>query len=393
MNCDRKPPNNFRSLWSIDPEITFLNHGSFGACPIAVQQEQQAWRDRLERDPMRFFVWDYEELIDRSRAAIAAFVKANPADLVFVPNATAGVNAVLRSLNLRPGDELLTTSHEYNASRNALNFVAEQAGAIVVVADIPFPIESANQAIESVLSKVTDKTRLLLIDHVTSQTGLVLPIAPIISKLNAQNIETLVDGAHAPGMLPLDLKSLGATYYTGNVHKWLCAPKSAAFLYVDRAHQSQIRPLAISHGANSLRQDRSRFQLEFDWTGTADSSAVLSIPKAIDYLGSLLPGGWLELMQHNQKLAIAARNLLCDALQIVLPCPQEMLGSMAVIPLPNGDCEGLYRVLVDRFFIQVQLQAWPHPPQRVLRISAQLYNQIADYEYLANALQELLHER
>ena len=341
---------------------------------------------------MRFFVWDYEGLIDRSREAIAAFANANSADLVFVPNATAGVNSVLRSLDLRPGDELLTTSHEYNASRNALDFVAERAGAIVVVADIPFPIESANQVVESVLSKVTDKTRLLLIDHVTSQTGLVLPIEPIISKLNAQGIDTLVDGAHAPGMLPLDLKKLGATYYTGNVHKWMSAPKSAAFLVVDRARQSQIRPLAISHGANSSRQDRSRFQLEFDWTGTADPSPILSIPKAIDYLSSLLPGGWLELMQHNRKLAIAGRNLLCDALKISPPCPEEMLGAMAAISLPDGDCESLYGKLVNRFSIQVQLQAWPRSPQRILRISAQLYNQLADYEYLANALQEILNE-
>lgn len=338
---------------------------------------------------MQFFVSDYEKLLDRSRDAMAAFVKADAADLVFVPNATAGVNAVLRSLDFRPGDQLLTTSHEYNASRNALDFVAAQTGAIVTVANLPFPIESANQVIESVLAKVTDKTRLLLIDHVTSQTGLVLPIEPIISKLNAVGIETLVDGAHAPGMLPLNLKELGATYYTGNVHKWLCAPKSAAFLVVDRARQSQIRPLAMSHGANSLRQDRTRFQLEFDWTGTADPSAVFSIPKAIDYLGSLLPEGWSELMQHNRNLAIAARNLLCDALQISPPCPTEMLGSMAVLSLPNGDCESLYRQLVDRA-IQVQLQAWPRSPQRILRISAQLYNQISDYEYLATALQELL---
>ncbi|MBD2089182.1 aminotransferase class V-fold PLP-dependent enzyme [Microcoleus sp. FACHB-1515] len=382
--------SSFRSHWSIDPAITFLNHGSFGACPIAVQQEQQAWRDRLERDPMRFFVWDYEELLDRSREAMAAFVEADAADLVFVPNATAGVNAVLRSLHVRPGDELLTTSHEYNASRNALDFVAAQAGAIVTVAELPFPIESADQVIEFVLAKVTDKTRLLLIDHVTSQTGLVLPIEPIISKLSAAGIATLVDGAHAPGMLPLNLKKLGATYYTGNAHKWLCAPKSAAFLVVDRAQQSQIRPLAISHGANSLRQDRSRFQLEFDWTGTADPSAVFSIPKAIEYLGSLLPGGWPELMQHNRNLAIAARHLLCDALKISPPCPAAMLGAMAAIPLPDGDCELLYRQLVDRA-IQVQLQAWPRSPKRILRISAQLYNQLADYECLATALQ-ILHQ-
>jgi isopenicillin-N epimerase len=386
-------PSPWRSLWSIDPQITFLNHGSFGACPIAVQQKQQWWRQRLEQDPMRFYVLDYEELLDRSRQALAAFVGADPADLVFVPNATTGVNAVLRSLDLRSGDELLTTSHEYNASRNALEFVAAQVGATVVVADIPFPIADAEQVKAAIFAKVSARTRLLLIDHVTSQTGLVMPIASILPTLAAEGIETLVDGAHAPGMLPLNLANLGATYYTGNAHKWLCAPKSAAFLYVERLRQDQIRPLAISHGANSPRQDRSRFQLEFDWTGTPDPSAMLSVPTAIDYLGSLLPGGWPELMQHNRQLAIAARRLLCDVLEVPPPCPETMLGAMAVLPLPDGDWKTLYQQLVDRFAIQVQIMPWPQSPQRILRISAQLYNQLADYAYLAEALKEVMSSR
>jgi len=341
---------------------------------------------------MRFFVREYEGLLDAARQELAAFVGADAANLVFVPNATAGVNAVLRSLTLHPGDELLTTDHEYNASRNALNFVAAQAGARVAVAELPFPITAPDQVIAAVLAQVTDRTRLLLIDHVTSQTGWVMPIALLIQKLAQQGIDTLVDGAHAPGMVPLKLAELGAAYYTGNCHKWLCAPKGAAFLYVQPDRQSGIRPLAVSHGVNSPRTDRSRWHLEFDWTGTADPTAYLCVPTAIHYLKLLLPGGWAELMQHNRLLTIAARKVLSDVLQASLLCPEMMLGSMAVVPLPDGSCQTLYDALVDRFAIQVQVMPWHKSPNRLLRVSAQLYNSQAEYEYLARAVAQVLQE-
>jgi isopenicillin-N epimerase len=376
--------------WSLDPATTFLNHGSFGACPIAVLAKQQILRQRLEQDPVHFFVREYEEQLDNARQELAAFVGVDAADLVFVPNATAGVNTVLRSLVFQPEDELLTSSHEYNASRNALDFAAEQAGAQVVVAEIPFPIASPDQVIAALLAKVSSKTRLLLIDHVTSQTGLVMPIQPLIAQLAAQGIDTLVDGAHAPGMLPLQLSELGAAFYTGNCHKWLCAPKGAAFLFVRPDRQTDLRPLAISHGANSTRIDRSRFQLEFDWTGTDDPTAYLCIPEAIQYMGSLLSGGWPALMAQNRELAIAARTLLCEALQISPPCPVTMLGSLASLPLPNGSWQSLYQILYDRFQIQVQIMPWTASPNRLLRISAQLYNQLEDYQYLAAALKAVL---
>jgi isopenicillin-N epimerase len=387
---DRQAAPDWSQLWSLDPSITFLNHGSFGACPIAVLDQQQTLRQRLEQDPVRFFVREYEQLLDQSRQALAAFVGAAAADLAFVPNATVGVNTVLRSLDLQPGDELLTTNHEYNASRNALNFVAQQHQAQVVIAEIPFPIASSDQVIAAVLAKVTPQTRLLLIDHVTSQTGLVMPIRSLIHKLAERGIDTLVDGAHAPGMLPLNLTDLGAAYYTGNCHKWLCAPKGAAFLYVQPDRQPTLHPLAISHGANAVRTDRSRFWLEFDWTGTVDPTPYLCVPTAIQYLGSLLPGGWSELMARNHQMAIAARTLLCDALEIVPPCPPEMLGSMAVVPLPNGSWQSLYQELCDRN-IQVQVMPWTEP-NRLIRVSAQLYNPLADYEYLAQTLKAIVSQ-
>jgi isopenicillin-N epimerase len=377
-------------LWSLDPKITFLNHGSFGACPIAIQQKQQALRIQMEAEPVRFFALELEPLLDEARSVLADFVGADAERLAFVPNATAGVNTVLRSLSFHPGDELLTTNHEYNASRNALNFAAQRSGATVKVVDVPFPIAGAEEAIEAILSAVTPQTRLVLLDHVTSQTGLIFPLQALTQNLTQRGIKVLVDGAHAPGMLPLNLRELGATYYTGNCHKWLCSPKGAAFLYV--AEPELLRPLAISHGANSPRGDRSRFRLEFDWTGTVDPTAYLCVPETIRYMGDLLPGGWKELMEQNRQKAIAARRFLSNILDISLPCPDAMVGAMATLPLPNGAAESLQLALFQQFQIEVPIIPWQGKCDRLIRISAQLYNTQTDYDVLARALVTLLSE-
>lgn len=380
----------WRSLWSIDPSITFLNHGSFGACPIAVLEKQNQLRAQLEAEPLRFFEDQLEPLLDAARQELAKFVGASLAELAFVPNATTGINTVLRSLTFQVGDELLTTNHEYNASRNALDFAAQQSGATVVVAEVPFPIESADRIVEAILAKVSNKTRLVLVDHVTSQTGLIFPLESLVQELAHRNIDVLVDGAHAPGMLPLNLNKLGVAYYTGNCHKWLCAPKGAAFLYVREDKQATIRPLVISHGANSPRSDRSRFHLEFDWTGTADPTAYLCVPEAIRWMGTLLPDGWSGLMAHNHTLALAARQRLGEALQVEPVCPEEMTGAMAVVPLPEGSSERLRTQLFQQFRIEVPVFPWAVSPNRVIRISAQIYNTLADYDGLTRALTELL---
>jgi isopenicillin-N epimerase len=384
--------------WALDPAIRFLNHGSFGACPIPVLEAQARLRERLEWNPIGFFVREFEPLLDAARVTLAEFIGVRPADLVFVPNATTGVNTILRSLTLRPGDELLTTSHEYNACRNALDFVAERAGARVISVTIPFPIAGPEVVVETILARVTPRTRLLLIDHVTSPTALVLPVETLARELEARGIDTLVDGAHGPGMLPLHLDELGAAYYTGNCHKWLCAPKGAGFLHARADRQAGLRPLVISHGTNTTRRDRSRFQLEFDWTGTHDPTPVLCVPEAIRFLGGLWPGGWEELRARNRSLAIEARRVLCDALGITPPCPEAMLGSMAAVPLaigpeagpPDGvPCEDpLERVLFDRHRIVVPVLRWHDPPACIVRISAQAYNGREQYEALAAALRE-----
>jgi len=384
--------------WSLDPETIFLNHGSFGACPKPILEYQHRLRERIERQPVQFFARDLESLLDDARAELATFLGADAQDLVWVPNATAAVNAVLRSLDLRPDDELLTTDHEYNACRNVMDFVAERSGARVVVARVPFPLDSPEQVVDAVLDRATPRTRLALLDHVTSQTGLVLPIERLVHELAERGIDTMVDGAHAPGMLPLDVPAVGAPYYTGNCHKWLCAPKGAAFLYVRRDRQPEVRPIAISHGANSPRPDRSRYLVEFDWVGTVDPTAFLSVPEAVRFMGSLLPGGWPALRQRNREMTLDGRRAVCEALGIALPCPDEMIGSLASMPLPRGSgtsptsplyADPLQQELLDRWRIEVPVIPWPEPPWRLIRISAQLYNGPEHYNSLATALGEL----
>jgi isopenicillin-N epimerase len=384
--------------WQLDPEVVFLNHGAFGACPIAVLEAQQAFRRQLEQEPLRFVMREYEPLLDRARTALAGFVGADPADLVFVSNATTGVNSVLRSLSFSPDDELLTTNHAYNACCNALKFVAERSGAKVVVANIPFPLDSEAQMTQAILSQVSPRTKLVLLDHVASPTAVIFPLSSLIQSLSAQGIDTLIDGAHAPGMLLLNLQSLGATYYTGNCHKWMCAPKGAAFLYVQRDRQAHIRPLTISHGANSSRTDRSRFQLEFDWTGTQDPTAYLCVENAIAHIATLSPQGWAGVMAHNRALALQARELLCAALEQPVPCPAEMIGAITAIPLPQnfgmpattvGGIDPVQNWLWEKFQIEVPIIPWFNPTQKLIRISAQMYNDLDQYRYLADALKQM----
>ena len=392
-------PGPLVSRWGLDPGIVFLNHGSFGAAPTAVRAEQSRIRDLLESEPVRFFERRYQILLDQSREKLADFVGSSPENLVFVANATTGVNTVLRSLDLRSGDELLTTNHEYNACRNALEAVASSAGASVVVADVPFPVRSEDEVVDAVLDRLTPRTRLLLVDHVTSQTGLLLPVTTLVREVQLSGVDVLVDGAHAPGMVDLDLEALGAAYYTGNCHKWLCAPKGAAFLYVREDLRRAVRPLVISHGANASAARRSRFHLEHDWTGTRDPSAWLSVPAALSEMERMVEGGWDEVRRRNHALALEARHALCEVLQVDPACPDSMIGAMATVVLPDSEGgekrdafsrDALQDLLYRECAIEVPVIPWPSPPRRLLRISAQLYNSSAQYAYLAQALESLV---
>ena len=387
-----------RAHWDLDPTVTFLNHGSFGATPRVIREEQQACQARLEAEPVRFLHRELEGHLDRARHALARFLNADAEGIAFVQNATTGVNTVLQRLALAPGDEVLCTDQEYNASRNALCFAAERAGARVVVVPVPFPIEGPELVVQAVLAGVTERTKLVLIDHVTSQTGMILPVPELVAALDARGIDVLVDGAHAPGQLDLDLTALAAPYYTGNCHKWLCTTKGSAFLHVRADRRDLIRPLSISHGANATRTYRSRFRVEHDWIGTLDPSAWLCIPAAIEFMGSLFEDGWNGLRRHNHDLVVRGRRLLLDALGVAAPCPESMLGSLASLPLPDGagteisplGLDPLHTALFEQESIEVPVMPWPRPPHRLVRISAQAYNDPGQYERLAAALPRLL---
>ena len=395
---EKTETNTFRHYWTLDQETIFLNHGSFGACPLPVLERQKALRERMESQPCRFMLRELPELLERARETLASFIKADRESLVFLPNATAGVNTVLASFPFRSGDRLLTTSHDYFACHNALTVNAERRGAVVDTVSIPFPLSSEEEIVEGILSAVTPKTRLALLDHVASPTGLVFPVQRLVAELQARGVECLVDGAHAPGMLPLEMEAFRPAFYTGNLHKWTCLPKGAAFLYVRHDLQEKIRPLSISH----LREESGEgtpFQREFRWQGTRDYTPWLVIPEALSFLGSLLPGGWEELRESNHRKVVEGRRVVAEALNTPLPCPQELLGSLASLPLPpdgGSDSNGidpLQERLYQRYHIEVPIMALPQPPRRLIRLSAQVYNSKEEYAALAEALGEELRRR
>lgn len=383
----------FAQHWTLDPKITFLNHGSFGACPRVVIEAQRTIQARLHEEPVTFFARDLPGLYQEVRARLAHFLGASPRDLAFVNNATTGVNTVLASFPFAPGDEILLTDHGYGACNNAAAFYAARAGAKVRVAQLPFPLEDPEQVTAAILAAVTPRTKLALIDHVTSPTALILPLATIVQALRERGVETLVDGAHGPGMLPIALDALGAAYYSGNCHKWLCAGKGAAFLHVRSDLRQRLRPLVISHGAGLPEDHPDRFFAEFDWPGTLDPSAILTVPTALDFFQGLLPGGWEEVQANLRQQAQRVRARLEQALGLGSPCPASMIGAMVPMILPGQSArpgrvpmDGLHFELFEEHQIEVPVFTIPKPGLRILRVSTHLYNGDDDLRRLVEAL-------
>ena len=361
---------------------------------MEVLEKQSEWRARWEANTTAFIVNDLQPAIDRARTATAAFLNADADGFVFLRNASSGVASVVRSIEhtLKPGDELLTTVQDYNAIRQILEFTAARHDARVVVAPIPYPIDSPHQVTKSILESISDRTRLAVIDHVTSPTGLVFPIDQIVSAIEPE-IPVLVDGAHGPGQVPVDVGSLGASWYTGNLHKWTCAPKGAAFLHTRSDRIEDTVPTVISHGWNApIPEGRSRYWALFDWPGTDDVSQWLVVPDALRVVGGIEPGGWPALMKRNHELALGARDLLCQALGVDPAAPDEMVGSMAVIPLPDSDGDDpggelsplMFDLLEDGFETLVMI--WPEWPHQLLRVSAAPYNTLDEYQALASRI-------
>lgn len=368
-----------RPLWGLDPAALFLNHGSFGACPKVVLAAQRDWHDLLERQPVRFMHDLLPRALRDAAAALARFLNAQAEDLVFVENATAGVNAVLRSLALGPGDEVLTTSHVYPAVRNAIRQVC--GGAQLIEAPVPFPLHDLGQVLDALAAALSPRTRLVVIDAITSPTAVVLPVSEIADLCRARGVPVLVDAAHAPGQIPFDVPALGADWVTGNAHKWLFAPKGCAFLWARPEAQDGLHPLVISHGLGQ------GFAAEFDWVGTRDPSAWLAVTAAIDFWRAL---GGSDMMARNRVLADAAAQLLAAAWGTEVGAAPALCGAMATARLPLAGAHdretamAFNRTLWQRHAVEVPVI--PFAGALWARVSAQAYNEIDDYRRLAEAV-------
>lgn len=375
-----------REQFLLRPNVIFLNHGSFGACARPVFEVYQRWQREMEGQPVEFLLRRFKDLMRGARQALAAFIGAAADDLVFVPNATTGLNIVAKSLRLNPGDEVLATDHEYGALDRTWRFVCERRGAAYVQAPVPIPVESPEQVVETIWSRITPRTRVLFISHITSPTALILPIEELIRRAQSAGILTIIDGAHAPGQIPLRLEALGADFYAGNCHKWMCAPKGSAFLYARREVQPVLDPLVVSWGWQAEDPGPSRFIDEHEGQGTRDIAAFLAVPAAIEFLRT---HDWDAVRQDCHSLAGYARAAIGSITGLPQICPDDpaWYAQMASVLLPPCDTEGLKQRLLDEFRIEVPVWKGDLP---LLRVSVQGYDTQADVDALVAALGELL---
>jgi isopenicillin-N epimerase len=380
-----------RSLFLLRDGLVFLNHGSFGACPRPVHDVYQQLQRELEANPVAFLAED-RGLAGRmaaARARLATYVGSRPDGLAFVPNATFGVNVVARSLDLAPGDEVLVTDHAYGAVDRTWTFACETAGARVVRAAIDLPVESLREVIDAIWSRVTDRTRLVCIDHITSPTALVMPVAGLVARARRAGIPVLVDGAHGPGQLDLDLESLGADFYVGNCHKWLLAPKGAGFLWARPDAADLLRPQVISWGWRAADPGPSRFIDEQERQGTRDPSAMLSVPAAIDFMAA---HDWPGQRRRCRALVCRARARAAELTGLAPVCPDDdqWLAQMVTMPLPRCHPVRLKQALLERHAIEIPVIRWGD--RTFVRLSVQAYNTEADVDTLMMALATLLDD-
>ena len=369
-----------RREFLLDPGVTFLNHGSFGACPRAVFERYQRWQRELEHQPVLFLARRLEELLAEARAALGDYVGADPDDLVFVPNATVAVNIAAWAIGLEAGDEVLATDLEYGALDLTWERVCDQAGARYVRAPIPLPVESSEQLVDAIWAKAGPRTRVLFLSHHTSGTALTLPVGELCRRARERGIVTVVDGAHVPGHLPLHLRALDADYYGGNCHKWLCAPKGAGFLYVRHELQRDVHPRVISWGYEG---DDPSFLSRHEKQGTRDPSAYLTVPEAIEWQRH---HDWDAVRERCHELARRARNEL--GLEPIAPDSPDFYGQMISLRLPPTAPDDLHERLYDEH--RIEIPTFERDGGRFIRASFQGYNDAGDLERLRAALDVLL---
>jgi isopenicillin-N epimerase len=377
----------------LDPDVIFLNHGSFGATPRSVLETYQYWQHELEKQPVHFIVHELFGYLEKAREILGLYVNAQADNLVFIPNATFGINIVARSLDLKPGDEILTSNHEYGACDNTWSFICQKNAATYVHQPIPLEISSLEETAEYFWNGVTPRTKIIFLSHITSFTALRMPVEDICKRAKEAGIITVIDGAHAPGQIRLDLETTGADFYIGNCHKWMLSPKGSGFLYARREMQHLLEPLVVSWGwgDNSPYTTGSDFLDNLEWWGTKDSSAYLAVPAAIKFMED---HDWPDVQRNCHAILKEAILSICDftGLDPMYPENSDLYNQMAAVPLPHiNDLPAFQAQLYDRYRIEVPCIQWED--MQFIRISIQGYNTWSDSRYLVNALKETLPER
>ena len=385
-----------REHWVLDPEYTYLNHGTVGAPPRRVLERQQALRDELERQPARFMLrelnghqpapWRAESRIREAARSVAGFLGSRSEDLVFVPNVTTGLNAVLRSIPLAPGDEVVIPDLSYGAIALAAGIATRERGGTLRVVEMPYPVRDPGDIVEAIVSALTPRTRLVVVDHITALTALVLPVTAIVAGCHDRGVPVLVDGAHAPGSLALDIPSIGADWYVANLHKWAHAPRACGILWASSDRQRDLHHPVVSWGSGQ------GFREEFEWTATSDPTSCLAAPEGIALLREW---GFDAVLDYMHGLAWEAAGILADSWGTTVLTPRAMVGAMVTVPLSeaagatDSDAARLRLALLVDDRIEVQLHAWRG--RLWVRVSAQVYNDRSDMVRLAAAVSRQLH--
>ena len=380
--------SSLKNYFLLDPSVTFLNHGSFGATPKPVFKEYQRWQREMEKQPVEFLGRHINQLLAESRSELGKYLGTSGDNLVYTQNVTISLNIVARSLELGPDHEVLTTNHEYGAIDRTWRFLSKERGFKYINQPITTPLITEEKFVEDLWSEVTANTRVICLSHITSPTAIIFPIKEIINRARENGIITVIDGAHAPGQIPLNLNELGADFYCGNLHKWFCAPKGAGFLFARPEVQPLLKPLVVSWGYESETPSGSNFIDYHEWWGTRDHAAFLAVPAAIQFQKD---HNWGAVQKSCHEIVVEAQRRICEMTQLKPLHPSDAwFAQMTTAPLPNDtDNLLLKQHLYDQYQIEIPLVDWNG--HKLIRISVQGYNSHRDIDILCQALADLLN--
>ena len=390
----KNDPENLKSLFQLDPDITFLNHGSYGACPRPVFEDYQKWQVMIEQHPVKFMQDDIYQYLDESRSSLGNYINCNKNDLIYVPNPTHAVANIIKNVNLDIGDEVLSTDLEYGSCDRMWFYEAEQKGFVYNRSKVSLPIIDKESFCNDFWKNATEKTKYIFISQITSSTGMILPIPEIVLEAKSRGIKTIIDGAHVPAHIDLDINDLDPDYYVGACHKWLCCPKGVSFLYVKKDQQENIQPQIMSWGwgeeyeefkDSTQLKSSSRFINIFQWQGTRDMSAFLTVPKAIEFQEKY---DWDSVRNRCKKMIIDARNQISTVTNLPKICPDDWLGQMASFLFPADDVAELKKSLYNDY--QIEIPAMSYNGYSALRISIQGYNSEDEVDYLVETLKKFI---